>query len=333
MPPTLTQNQETNIRAMAGIERTAERAIIQNYQQALATIRKDMGLIYEKYAKGGKLTMAEMSKFHRLDALHKNIVQSMGPVFSQNGQIIERMSAAVYQASFYRTGWAIAQDVRADLNFGLLSPDVVRAAVQNPISGLTLHAITLEERRRTLMGINRVVTQGIVRGDDYPTMMREAKKWLGGDAKRAMTVVRTEGQRAYVDGQLAAGEKADDLGVDTRKVWDATLDSVTRPAHGALDGVAAGKDGMFSTEVGKVEGPLHSGVASFDINCRCRVTYEVVGYEPKVRRVRIEGGRRAASEVVPYRTYRQWVADKPKLATALRRSDIKRVVNNLQGAA
>ena len=308
--PTLKQNEALNARAVGRLERAAARNILQTYQVALADMRKGMGILYERYSTSGALTMAEMSKFNRLKSMHDNILKQMGPRFASNGRTVERMSEAIFTETYYREGWAISQDVKADINWGLLHPEVVKAAVQNPISGLTLHGLTLEERRRTLLGINRAVTQGLVQDDSYPKMMRRVKGFLEGDAKRAMTVVRTEGQRAMVEGQIAAGEEAERLGVETRKVWDATLDGATRPEHGALDGQPANADGLFDTAVGLVRGPLSSGDPSFDINCRCRVSYEVVGYEPTSRRIRDEG-------VVPYKTYRQWAQDKPKILKQL----------------
>jgi hypothetical protein len=55
----------------------------------------------------------------------------------------------------------------------------------------------------------------------------------------------------------------------------------------------------------KTAGPLRSGVAAEDINCRCRVRGQIEGYEPKVRRIRDEG-------VVPYETYQSWNKRRPK---------------------
>ena len=308
--PTLKQNEAANLRAVGNIRKLYGNGVLRNYQIALASIRQDMATLYEKYGKAGILTRAEMSKYNRLKAMRDNMVETLSPVFRDNGRKIETMAEDVYQASFYRNDWAIDQKVGARLNWGLLNPEVVKSAVQNPISGLTLHGLTSQQRRRTLMGINRAITQGLIKGTSYQGMVTGVKKFLDGDAARAMTTIRTEGQRAYVEGQLASAQRAETLGVDVRRVWDATLDARTRPEHGALDGVAAGGNGLFDTAVGPVRGPTLSGDPAFDINCRCRVFTEVVGFEPKERRVRDEG-------IVPYQTYNQWVADKPKLAAKL----------------
>lgn len=67
------------------------------------------------------------------------------------------------------------------------------------------------------------------------------------------------------------------------KIWDAPLDKKTRVEHGALDGQAKNKErnGWIVLSIGLVRAPLQSGVASFDINCRCRIRGQVKGYPSK----------------------------------------------------
>jgi len=55
--------------------------------------------------------------------------------------------------------------------------------------------------------------------------------------------------------------------------------------------------------VGWVDGPGLTGVAAEDINCRCRVTGEVAGFEPQFRVSRDAEGR---NEITPYQTYEEW---------------------------
>jgi hypothetical protein len=55
--------------------------------------------------------------------------------------------------------------------------------------------------------------------------------------------------------------------------------------------------------VGWVDGPGLTGVAAEDINCRCRVTGEVAGFEPQFRISRDAEGR---NEITPYQTYEEW---------------------------
>jgi SPP1 gp7 family putative phage head morphogenesis protein len=301
--PSLTKNDKAIYNAIDRIINPVEREVLRTYRRVLDKTRSQLGTLFEKYAKAGKLTHAEMTKYNRLTALTKTLTQELGPELSKNSRAIHTLAADAYEQTFYRYEWAIEQEARVSLRWGTLNRKVIEAAVQTPISGLNLSKTLSRMRSETLLGINRAITQGLVQGESYPKMARRVKGYLDGDAKRATMVVRTEGQRAYSMAQTAAFDEAEELGVRTGRMWTAALDRRTRAAHAALDGEMAGEDGLFNTEVGRIAGPLQSGVAWFDINCRCRIIPIVEGYEPKVRRIRDEG-------LQPYKTYRQWAKDK-----------------------
>lgn len=282
-----------------------ERQALGHYAEALEAIRRDIAAIYERYSVDGSLTYAEMSRYNRLAALEKQITEDLRPVFLKDRNLIEKMSRVQYEESFYRHAWAIDQQSGVALTWGLLRESDVIASVANPLRKIAETSL----KQDGIASIRRVITQGLIRGQSYPQMARGIRNVVlsterDSIAVRAIRIVRTEGNRAMVLGQQATYEKASDMGVDVVPVWDATLDSRTRPSHGALDGVAAKYDdegAYWDTEVGKVRGPGRSGVASFDINCRCRITGRVEGYEPTMRRVRGEG-------VVAYKTYDEWKA-------------------------
>jgi len=163
--------------------------------------------------------------------------------------------------------------------------------------------------------IRREISLATIRGDNYEKLASRIGKAIGcnvvggkvrygrcGAAAWSMEVARTEGQRVLVEGQTAAYDRARELGCDIEIVWDATLDARTRPAHGALDGKVQDdpEKGWWVESLGKyVSAPLHSGVAAFDVNCRCRKRAQVKGFPPDERYVRGDG-------VVPYQTYQEW---------------------------
>ena len=282
------------------IENKFERLLASNYRTALDEIRIALSKVYEKYAKAGKLTHAEMSKYNRLTSLEKQLAEILGPELGRNGRLLDKLATVQYEESFYRHAWALDQHTGVALKWGLLNPKQVEAAVKGA-GWRELHDIAVKTwKRDSLAKLDRTITQGLIQGQSYPKMARAIKHdVLQSSMANATRIARTEGQRAAVQGQIANADKAGDLGVKVRRIWDATLDRRTRPEHGALDGQAADEEGMFHTSVGPVAGPLQSGNASFDVNCRCRLREEVEGYEPGVRRIRDEG-------VQPYETYDTW---------------------------
>jgi hypothetical protein len=283
-----------------------------------------MAKLYERYAENGVLTHAEMSKWRRMKTLDKDITRILGPSAQANKTLVDKMAAVEYEEGFYRFAWAIDQESGVALRWGLLNPDTVRAAVANPLREIAVTRLRANGRAR----IRTAITQGLIRGASYPDMMRGIRTAINGNAKDAMRIVRTEGQRAQVLGQQESYNKARDLGVEVQDIWDATLDSRTRTDHGALDNVPASVDSAgnryWDTAVGRVAGPTQSGVASFDINCRCRVTGGIEGYSPKLRRIRDEG-------VVPYKTYREWVdtSAPQEVKERLRRFDFQQKIRSV----
>jgi uncharacterized protein with gpF-like domain len=92
------------------------------------------------------------------------------------------------------------------------------------------------------------------------------------------------------------------------KVWQATLDNKTRDSHQDMDCQKVKLDEMFIFQSGdnkgdETEGPGLSGIPEEDINCRCVMREEIVGYEPSIRGARDEGN-------IPYQTYEEWADDK-----------------------
>ena len=276
-----------------------EKTVRKFYRGELVTIRNEIAKLYDNFAVNGKLTNAEMSKYNRMTNLNKQLTEMLGPTDRATKSLVDKMAAVEYDEGFYRFAWTMDQESGVALRWGLLNPDTVSAAVANPLREIAVGRLRANGRFR----IHSAITQGLIRGESFPNMMKGIRGAINGNANDAMRIVRTEGQRAQVLGQQASYDKARDLGVEVTDIWDATLDSRTRTEHGVLDNVPAETDSAgntyWNTAVGRVAGPTQSGVASFDINCRCRVTGGIEGYEPKLRRVRGEG-------VVPYKNYDEW---------------------------
>lgn len=300
--PTYDQMQGQAWRALDRNQAVVEREIVANYRKAAVAIRAEMAKIYEKYAVDGVLSNAEMTKYNRLVGLEKQIIGDVQPAVAQSIRDITRLQGTQYNQGFFRNAWALDNSLGVRMRWGTFNPKQVAQAVANPLALISKQRL----RENTLIQVRSAIAQGLIRGSSYPAMMRNIKPAINGSASDALRIARTEGQRAAVLGQQAQYADADDKGIEVQEIWDATLDDRTRPDHGALDGQAKDtKTNTWQTAVGPVTGPLQSGVASFDINCRCRVRGEVDDEQPAVRRIRGKG-------VVPYQTYDQWDKTRPK---------------------
>jgi SPP1 gp7 family putative phage head morphogenesis protein len=283
---------------------STEKELIREYKLSLDAIRNDLAQIYAKYAQGDTLTYAEMTKYNRLASLSDEINSELKKLHSRTSSHLIRLSGDVYEESFFRTAYAIeaggGPGGMVAVNWGKLAPEVISASVQNPISGLKLSERLEASRAQIVTKIRQEVTQSLIQGESYPKMANRIKDSLDGDATKAMRVARTEGHRVSQEGRSECIDRAEDRGVELQRVWSAALDDRTRDTHGAMDGQVADKDGYFhSPSGGKAQHPGGFGIPEEDINCRCVIRAEVLGFSPKVRRVRGEGE-------VPYKTYEEW---------------------------
>lgn len=282
--------------------RETERQIVKNYRRSLVNIRVDLQKLYDKYGTEGKLTYAEMTRYNRLANLHKTLEKELIDLTGSNGRETKMLAGNAYQESFYRYGYLIEKNLRVGLRYGILNREVIRAAVQNPIGGLTLNEVLEKNRRDIILKVRQEVTQGLVKGESYFKMAGRIKETLGKDAPKALRVARTEGGRAQSLGMTDSLDHAEGRGIQMDRIWVATLDGRTRDSHQSMDGQKADENGYFTLPNGaKTRGPLQSGLASEDINCRCTVITDVD--EDTVRRVRGEG-------VQKYKTYEEWRRNK-----------------------
>lgn len=287
-----------------------EAQVIDNYKVALDDIQKEISELYRKYSSDGKLYWTEMNRYNRLKVLEEKIEEQLGTTLKGNDRYMEGEAGALFRDTYYRHAWAIDQDAGFAYSWGDLPTDAIESAVKSPLSKFADSKALATARQGTVNQIRNQITLSLVRGESYSKMSKRIGDVLGfnvngkyidkGAAYKSLRVARTEGQRLLVEGQQKAYDKAKDLGIDLEEVWDATLDKGTRPEHGRMDGKKRDEEGMFnSPDVGKVAGPLQSGIASFDIHCRCRVRAQVAGYPPEMRYTRGDGA-------IPWVNYEDW---------------------------
>ncbi len=286
-----------------------EREIIKSYRVALESVQQELSELYRKYSKNGELFWTEMNRYNRLSKLEKAIRTQLQSQLLNIDRQIERRTKEAFEESFLRHAWAIDQDSGFPQSWGNVSNEMVEKAVYNPLSKLSDSKAMATARAGTIGKIRNEITLSLVRGESYYKMSQRIGKVMGfnkngrftdsGAAYKSLRIARTEGARVQVQGQEAAYERARELGIEVEEVWDATLDSKTRASHGQMDGRKRGKDGMFDSPVGKIPGPLQSGIASFDIQCRCTVRGQIPGYPPQQRWSEGDGE-------IPWVNYEEW---------------------------
>ena len=101
----------------------------------------------------------------------------------------------------------------------------------------------------------------------YADIARNISNWGTADLNRSMRIARTEGHRVQCKADLNCAYRARQMGCDTVKQWNATLDGKTRDSHAAIDKEWKELEEPFSNGLMYPGDP--KGKAAEVINCRC----------------------------------------------------------------
>ena len=308
-------------------EKDADKKIRKMYKNALKDVRQFLGVEYAKLAQDGKLTYEILRGKQEYARFLELVQERFADLGAQEMQEIQKAVEEMYEAAY--TGMVQAVTAAGDINDakafeamtgfydvdkarsgyetlakGLkvgISPEVVKAAVENPVHGLTLKDTLERHRSEIIYNIKRQVGVGLTNGDSMATMAKRIQTSLEGDYKKALTIARTEVHRVREAGHEDAAEHLDKViqtgksGKRLVKIWRTMRDERVRPQrltktkkgwkksigkganHVKMDGAVVLADELFDLGDGnKTKAPGQSGVAGHDINCRCIVEYDLM---------------------------------------------------------
>ena len=113
------------------------------------------------------------------------------------------------------------------------------------------------------------ISRGLSTGMSVNDIARNLENSMGVSSRKAYQLAQNEGARVRKDATVDCIKEAKKKGADLVKMWDATMDSKTRPIHAELHGKWAEVDEKFEYSGGEVFAPKEFGVPALDINCRC----------------------------------------------------------------
>jgi hypothetical protein len=260
-------------------QRAAEAEIAILYRDAYDQALKELAALYAKL--GDEINLPEARKYRRLEALLKSIEAEYKSITGQSIAITGKNSFSNYQDAFYRYTWSMEQAVvdgqqldvakvmkgNFELTWGVVPTDAIVASVMSESSGLTYIKTFSKNMDGELWRIQSAITRGIANGHSYAKTARSLKDLFDGGYSSAQRVLRTEAGRNYTEGNLAAHDRAAEVGIKVRKRWVSTLDGRTRHTHAVADGQIADKDGNFHVGGAKGPGPGLIDSLAEDINC------------------------------------------------------------------
>lgn len=193
----------------------------------------------------------------------------------------------VYAENYNYGVYEVENGLKIDTSFALYDHQTVERLMRenpkllpDPRAGSKI-AIAIAKNRDLKWNRSQIqgeLLQGILQGESNQTIAKRMKSVTGKNFGANMRYARTMTTAAENAGRIDSYGRAQDMGIDIRPTWMATLDGRTRDSHRAIDGEKRDpKTGMFSNRCrfpGDPEGP---GAEVW--NCRCTLVASVKGFE------------------------------------------------------
>ena len=211
---------------------------------------------------------------------YKDMVKSMAHDYlnaNKNAvKIINGKLPDIYAMNHNYSTYMIERQARVNTSYTLYDRDTVSRLFQDKApytkAGVKVTAFIGWNSRK----INSVITQGILQGKSIPDIAKDLQSVANMNYKQAVRTARTLVTGAENSGRQDSYERAVDMGIDTKKMWVATVDERTRDSHIMLDGEVVDVDSRFSNGlIGP--GDQSTGDPAEYINCRCTTVSVIDG--------------------------------------------------------
>lgn len=212
------------------------------------------------------------------------------------GHFDSKMSEAVLNAKDAESALEFLKDLE-------VRPEVMKRAIENPISGLTLPDILEKNRKEVIYDIKQQVNSSLMNGDRYETAAEKLVERLDFNYGKAANIVRTETHRViesgFMDCAKDISESIEDSEFVYAAIWHNMNDERVRPQqryhtksgwktsksknganHQKMEGKIIQVGDKFQLEPGVyAECPGNSGTARNDCRCRCFLEYTLLTKE------------------------------------------------------
>lgn len=271
-----------------------ENKIRKIYKSLVKDLNAFLAEYYVKYADktDGTLTIAKLQEKMKFAKFLEEIENNVNFFTPKVKREIEDLVDRTYKACYEGMNKAVseADDVKelagaSELN---VRPEVMKQAVENNISKLTLKPLLEKNRQEIIYDIKQALTIGLMNGDRYDTMANKILEKVDFSYGKAIRVTRTESHRNIESGfndcaqEISKGLEGSDI-VYT-KTWitmkDERVRRTSKADHVKMEGVTVEATDNFKLEPGVYAPcPGSSGTARNDCNCRCTLEHKFMKRE------------------------------------------------------
>ena len=281
-------------RIEANREVLTETKIRKIYKSLVKDLNAFLAEYYVKYADktDGTLTIAKLQEKMKFAKLLEEIENNVNFFTPKVKREIEKLVDKTYTACYEGMNKAVseADDVKELVGASKLNvrPEVMKQAVENNISKLTLKPLLEKNRQEIIYDIKQALTVGLMTGQRYDTMANKILEKVDFSYGKAIRVVRTESHRNVEAGfndcaqEIAKGLEGSDIVYV--KTWltmkDERVRRTSKADHVKMEGVTVNATDNFKLEPGVYAPcPGSSGTARNDCNCRCTLEHKFMTRE------------------------------------------------------
>ena len=261
---------------------------------------------YKKYSdKDGRVYMSYLDAKNRRAKFLQEIAENVDSFSPEIRSVIMSLVDETYNKSYEGMVEAFkkahtATEFEAITKDIAVNPNVLRQAVNNNISKLTLPQVLEKHRAEVIYQIQQELNIGLMQGDRYDQIAKRISERLNVSQSKAMNITRTETHRNIESGFMDCAEHiqegVEDSGLIYAATWRTMKDERVRPQqrrktkkgwvtsyskngadHMKMEGVTVKAGDLFNLGGGvKAKAPSQSGVAAHDCNCRCFLEYNLM---------------------------------------------------------
>ena len=275
-------------------EAGAERKIRKMYKELAENLNSWLGNVYAKYAEDDRLDYSILRSKGQYARFLEEVQSKIDGIYPELKSEVENLIDTTYRVCWHGMYNGVTKSKRVEdlkKTFSAskyITPEQIKAAVQNPISKLRLNPVLNRNRQQIMSNIRREIGVGLSNGDRMSTMARRIQHHVDNDRSKAMLIARTEAHRVREVGFNDSAERIDKIMQDNnseyrmvktwRNVGDLAVRKTDKANHVDMEGqtVLADEEFTMIRSGAKAKCPGTSGVAAEDCNCRCRASRDIM---------------------------------------------------------
>lgn len=275
-------------------EAGAERKIRKMYKELAEDLNSWLGNVYAKYAEDDRLDYSILRSKGQYARFLEEVQSKIDGIYPKLKSEVENLIDTTYKVCWHGMYNGVTKSKRVEdlkKTFSAsksITPEQIKAAVQNPISKLRLNPVLNRNRQQIISNIRREIGVGLSNGDRMSTMARRIQHYVDNDRSKALRIARTEAHRVREVGFNDSAERIDKIMQDNqsdyrmiktwRNVGDLAVRKTDKANHVDMEGqtVLADEEFTMVRSGAKAKCPGTSGVAAEDCNCRCRASRDIM---------------------------------------------------------